>query len=124
MATCTREAFLAASTNYQTPAISQRQRKGIQIRLLIKELAALGGPDYTSDFETLNQAIAELRGINSEQQAAALTQVYAENAAEAGAEVGTVNELLDESKCYICTQDDIDLFLLYLTCQLGVHAAQ
>lgn len=96
----------------------------MQMRLLVLELAALGGPDYTDDLEGLSIDVASLRPLLGDQIQSALTGVYAENAAEAGATVGTPEEIREQATCYVCLQDNLDTYLLHLNCLLGVHAAQ
>ena len=123
MPICTNTAFQAAAC-YGYVCINPRQRQAIQMRLLMLQLAALGGADYTNDLASLNEEVATLRQLTPEQQAAALTNIYAQNAVEAGATVPDVNQLLQDSVAYMGLQDNLDLFLLLLTCKLGVHAEQ
>lgn len=122
MATCTKAAFEANCNLF--PCLSLKQQQAILMRLMILELAALGGPDYTDDLASLNESVAAIRGLSTEQQMGALIGIYTENATEAGASVGTTNQLLEQSVAYTGIQDDLNQFLLFLTCQLGVHAAQ
>jgi hypothetical protein len=122
MATCTLDAF-AANTGFSFQRLGEKQNKAIQLLLLIKELAALGGTDYSDDLAQLQTDVAGLRAlIGGNQLQAALTGIYAQNAVAAGAAVSTdVSDLTAEATCLFCLPD-IDLYLLWLTCQLGEHA--
>lgn len=122
MATCTKAAFEASCNMF--PCLNPKQQQAILMRLMILELAALGGPDYTDDFEALNADVAAIRGLMPEQQMGALIGIYRENAIEAGASVGTTNQLLEQSVEYVNAQDQLSQYLLFLTCQLGAHASQ
>lgn len=96
----------------------------MQMRLMILELAALGGPDFTDDLAGLSIEVAQIRPLGEDQIKSALTGVYAENAVAAGATVGTPEEIREQATCYVCLQDNVDAYLLHLTCLLGGHAAQ
>lgn len=122
MPTCNAANYYAAA-GFGYPGINPRQRKAIQIRAMILELQAIGGADYRTNFAPLRDAVAKLRELTPEQIEAATTAVYAANATAAGATVpSTVNGWIADSQCYTCEQDNLDLFILELTCQLGEHA--
>lgn len=123
MPECSAEAFYASSClGWQ--CLDTQTQKAITARAMVLELAALGGTDYTNDLPGLLNDVAKLRQLSPENRNAAMLGIMLQNATEAGASVGDINQLRQESIQYVNSQDQLDNMILWLTCKLGVHATQ
>jgi hypothetical protein len=121
MATCTLEGLISEGSAKFTN-LRAHDRRALMVYMLIQELAALGGTDYTADFSQLLEDVAPFSAMREDQREGALIQIFKENAVEAGATISDdINEVMAAAACINC-KADLDLILLYLTCQLGVHA--
>lgn len=123
MATCTQEGLISEASAKFTN-LTKQQRRALMVYMLIQELAALGGTDYSADFLQLQEDVKPFSAMREDQIEGALIQIFKENAVEAGATIpDDINDLMEAIKCIECARpSDLELILLLLTCQLGVHA--
>lgn len=118
---CIPNTLALASGCFSGACLSEEQRKAFLIYFMAKELAALGGTDYSADPNVLMAAAAAWQALNSDQRLQVLLEIYHQNALTAGATIGTTAEIAAAAKCFECIKDK-DVALLFLTCFLGVHA--
>ncbi|HEU4344039.1 MAG TPA: hypothetical protein VFU31_20990 [Candidatus Binatia bacterium] len=123
MATCTLEGLISEESAKFTN-LTKQQRRALMVYMLIQELAALGGTDYSADFLQLQEDVKPFSAMREDQREGALIQIFKENAVAAGATIpDDINDLMEAIKCIECARpSDLELILLLLTCQLGVHA--
>jgi len=123
--TCTRASLVEGSACLSGQVFSERQQKEIGIWFMVKELAALGGTDYSSALVTtlVSDAVTLARTMNSSQRRTALLTILENNAIAAGATIPiSPNELLGKVAC-LQNYPDLDSIILLLLCKLGVHKA-
>lgn len=118
--------FISAAACFQN--LDASEQKALMVYLKVKELAALGGTDYTAQLGhsgTLNTAAAAYKTMKDWQVNLALLVIEQDNANSAGAEISTnIQTLMDEIKCLNDFPDaTLDRMDLLLTCLLGRHAA-
>ena len=122
-AVCTQAGLISAESAKFTN-LTKQQRRALMVYMLIQELDALGGTDYTNNFLQLQEDVKPFSAMREDQREGALIQIFKENAEEAGATIpADINDLMEAIECIVCTRpSDLELILLFLTCKLGVHA--
>lgn len=118
--------FISESACFQN--LNETQQKALMVYLKAKELAELGGTDYTAQLGhsgTLNTAAAAYNTMADWQVELAHLVIQQDNANSAGAAISTnIQTLMDEIKCLEdFSNSTLDRMDLLLTCQLGRHAA-
>lgn len=95
---------------------------------MAKELAALGGTDYTSTANlgpsgTLNTAAAAFNTMTPQQLALSYLTVFKNNAVAAGATIASdIDDIAAAIKCLDNFDEKVlEQMELLLTCKLGVH---
>lgn len=125
---CTIDHYLTASACFK--AMTPHQQRAAQLYFKVKELAALGGTDYTSELGnggTLVTASACVKNQLSEPNNRKLARMVIDydNANDAGAAISTDIETIETA--IACLRDfdpgTLDAMDLYITCLLGRHAA-
>ncbi len=113
------EAFPCLSPGVLPSHLSQ----AIRIWFMTKELAALGGTDYTAvlDSTLISDAVTFGQTMNLAQRDTALMAIYANNAVAAGASIPTDPSVLaDNVKC-LRNYTELQYVELMLLCKLGTH---
>lgn len=130
MATCTLTGLVDDAACFQ--CLSALRKKAALIYLNVLELAALGGTDYdTADFpsELVDDSNALFR-IEGEQEfwdspmLNARVAIAKSNAVEAGATVPDDVSDWEPKLTLILNSPNPDILLLWMECQLGVHATK
>lgn len=128
--TCTAAVLINDAAVYRLGVLNPKQQKALMILAKVYELAAIGGTDFTADFNLLHVTAAQLEvGITPDERTAARISMAFANAVNAGATAITttysdINSKLLALKKLVCDDDDaLDAIDLYLTCQLGIHKA-
>jgi hypothetical protein len=110
------------------PPLSRIQQKALIIYAKVLELAAVGGTDYSSAISTtlVSDALSTTCGMNDGDLEAALVNINFLNAEAAGATVpASLNAKMNAVRCLIAVDEALlNKLDLFLTCQLGEHAAQ
>jgi hypothetical protein len=95
-------------------------RKAIMMLARIKNLAALGGTDYSANLMQLMQDSATWRKRAEDELRAIATYIALENAIFDGATINlNVNSLASQAKCYragCIGKEDMNGILMYLGC--------
>lgn len=127
---CTPAAFAAGVACFRN--FNTRERTAILIYYMVKELAVIGGPDFSEELGpggTLAQAAACFRTLfDNPYQPPSIYYLYIAqgNALEAGATLATGQAAL--ALAIRCLKNypaaDLNAMLLALTCYLGAHAQQ
>lgn len=92
---------------------------------MVKELAAIGGTDYSNALTTtlISDAVTLARTMNLSERRLAIMTIYKNNAVAAGASIpSNSNTLRDNVKCLV-NYPDLKSVELLLLCKLGVHKA-
>ncbi len=121
--TCTFVSLVEASPCLAGPILSENQQKAIRIWFMAKELAAMGGTNYTTvlDSTLIQDAVALARTMSRSQMRTAIMTIYKQNAIAAGASISSdTSSLLDSVKC-LFNYPNLDQVELLLLCKLGVH---
>lgn len=122
---CDVNGLLKASTCFSDKCMSDYDRKAIMIYARIKNLAAIGGPDYSSNTKQLLIDSAQWRKRAEDQLKAIWTYITLENAINDGATINlNVNSLATQAKCYgpACLgREDQNGILAFLGCALNTQ---
>ena len=117
---------LAESNPCLSPAVlTSNQRKAIRIWFMVKELAALGGTNYSAVLAStlITDAVNFGDTMSLAQRDTALMAIYRNNAVAAGASIPSdPGQLVDAVKCFE-DYPDLNAIELMLLCKLGVHKA-
>lgn len=111
---------------YQHFNLNPKQQLALKAHAMAIELAAIGGTDYTSDFESLIQASDTLNHwINPDQMMAAEIAIHYANATNAGGSPpAAIGDKLEEAKKLICYDEGrLKKAVVYLTGALGYHSS-
>lgn len=124
---CDTDNYVSAGACFAS--MNSHQRQALKVYLKVKELAALGGTDYTAQLGnagTLVTAARFVRGkLNPFQRELARLVIDQDNANSAGAAISTDINVLETA--IACLKDfdrnTLDAMDVYITCLLGRHAA-
>lgn len=117
---CTRASYVEGWACLQT--LNARQRKAFIVYVMSRQLAAIGGTDYTLGPDgTLNDAVACLVDLDKNQVTLANMVVENNNAVAAGADIPSdIQEIAEAIKCLENFEDNVLLRMqLHLRCSLG-----
>jgi hypothetical protein len=125
MPTCTATSLINNAARYKVPVLSPKQQLGLLVFYYAKELARVGGTDYTTNFKTLFSASEAVLGQTSEEDRIAAYLTLANNRALnilTTPTMAMVNADLKSAACLVCSDDEVlKDALLFLTCALGTH---
>jgi len=111
---------------YQHFNLNPKQQLALKIHAMATELAAIGGTDYTADFESLIAASDGLNHwINPDQMKAAEIAIHYANATNAGGSPpSAIGDKLEEAK-KLCVYDvtRLEKACVYLTGAMGYHSS-
>lgn len=128
MPTCNAVTLKSGAACYLFGPLTPFQQKALIIYAKALELAAIGGADYTASLSTtlLSDANSATCGMDEANRIAARVNLALFYAAEAGATVpAALNTKMNAIRCLAeADQHALDEADLWLTCQLGTHAAQ
>lgn len=127
MPTCTAAALINGCFSGQ--AIDAHQWKAILVYLMALELNAIGGTDYTTKLVDpapgglLGDANELANGFTQDNFLNALLSVYFNNATAAGGAPSSDIQVLaaNTSALYKATEDQLNMMILLLQCELGTH---
>lgn len=101
--TCDVNALLKDAACFLEWCMSDQQRLAIEIYLRVKNLAASGGTDYSSDLNKLLQDSKVYQALSANQRKAINLWIDMQNAVDNGASINqNVNALAKAAKCYEC----------------------
>jgi len=120
---CDVNGLMRAAACFQDKCMSDGDRKAIMIYGRIKNLAAVGGTDYSSNLQQLMIDSVKWRKRAEDELKAILTYITLENAIADGASINlNPNSLATAAKCLgvncVGTQDQNGI-LMYLLCALN-----
>lgn len=115
---CAASDFTGLSKCLQQPCMSSQRRSAIRAYAMILELQARGGTDYRTNFQQLLKDVSKFLPMSKIQIDAALTEVYLENAAAAGATVPALNAIV-AAAIKLQNARYLPLLELFLRCRLG-----
>lgn len=123
--TCTRAALVedVPCLNMNTLGNSMKLYKALQVYFMAKELAAIGGTDYTSALSTtlVSDATDLFKTMSPDERLTARLSMATQAATNAGATVSSnIQTLMDEIKC-LKNVPDLEACELLLLCKLGYH---
>lgn len=127
MPICTRDTLIESGACLNGNLLSEHDRKVRQVWFMAKQLAAVGGNDYTADIEGLNtDANTMTCGMSSNDKKTAEIVIEKNNAVAAGAAISSDKDTLaGDVKCLDNYSDTVlENMILTLRCQLGEAAAQ
>lgn len=122
---CTSASLVESNPCLSPAVLTSNQRHAIRIWFMVKELAAIGGTDYSAVLNStlITDAVNFGDTMNLAQRDTALMAIYRNNAVAAGATIPTdPNQLTEQIKCFEDYQD-LNAVELMLLCKLGVHKA-
>ena len=114
---CTPSALVADGATLAP--FSYARQKAILIYVLTKYLNALGGTNYSGNFEQLIIDAANWPTMNPAQRSAALTEILIATANVHGAGISTDKTTLVAAANYLENAPNQDSLLLFLACALG-----
>lgn len=122
---CNVNGLLKAATCFTDKCMSDPDRKAIMMYARIKNLAALGGTDYSANLKQLMIDSATWRARAEDQLKAIAVYIALENAINDGASINlNVNALATAAKCYragCIGREDINGILAFLGCVLNTQ---
>lgn len=124
---CDTDNYIAASACFKT--LNSHDRQALTVYLKVKELAALGGTDYTAQLGndgTLATAARFVRGkLNPFQRELARLVINQDNANSSGAAISSdINVIASQIACLSdFDRNMLDAMDVYITCLLGRHSA-
>lgn len=120
---CEVNGLLKAATCFTDKCMSQPDRDAITIYARIKNLAAIGGTDYSSNLAQLMIDSATWRKRAQDELRAIAVYIALENAINDGASINlNVNSLMTAAKCLrvqCLGKEDMHGILAYLGCQIN-----
>lgn len=127
MPTCTRDTLISGAACLNGNSLSDPQRQARKVWFMAKQLAAVGGTDYTADIDSLNTAANGLTcGMSLDDFKSSEAVIELNNAVAAGASVNTDKDsLANDVKCLEnYSALSLKQMELLLRCALGEAAAQ
>ena len=122
---CDVNGLLQASSCFMDKCMSDGDRKAIMIYARIKNLAALGGTDYSANLAGLMQDSATWRKRAEDELRAIAVYITLENAINDGASINlNVNSLSTAAKCLKVSclgKEDQNGLLAYLGCAINTQ---
>lgn len=118
--------WVEGASDYGAHLCNPKMQKALSIDAMALELAAVGGTDYTADYESLIAASDALsKWMNPDQLKAAEVAIDYANATGAGASVeATLTLKLENAKKLLCYDEQtLDRARLYLKGALGYHSS-
>jgi hypothetical protein len=123
--TCDVNALMTLATCFQDKCMSDGDRKAIMIYARIKNLAAIGGTDYSANLAQLMIDSANWRKRAEDELRAILTYISLENAINDGASINlNVNSLAAAAACYragCLGKEDQNGILAFLGCTINTQ---
>jgi len=120
---CNVNGLLRAATCFQDKCMSEGDRKAIMIYARIKNLAAIGGTDYSSNLKQLMIDSATWRKRAEDELRAIAVYIALENAINDGASINlNVNSLMTAAKCVkgqCLGKENQNGILAYLGCAIN-----
>lgn len=117
VATCSPSAL--ADLGATLAPFSNARKRAILIYVLAKYLNALGGTNYTANFESLVAAAAAWPVLDPAQQFAAGIEILIATANTHGAAISTDETVLVANSTYLENVPDQNNLLMFLTCAVG-----
>lgn len=123
--TCDVNALMTLAKCFQDKCMSDPDRKAIMIYARVKNLAALGGTDYSADLKQLMVDSANWRKRAEDELRAIGVYITLENAINDGASINlNVNSLATAAKCLgakCLGKEDQNGILAYLGCAINTQ---
>ena len=130
--TCSVATLLTNVPCFNAATLNAKQRLAFMIWFAAKELAVIGGTDYTAVINStaagglLAAETAILKTMNDAELETVMLNIYYKNAVSAGASVSSNPSTLAASTSALCngngtTIADMKRMLIELNCQLGRH---
>lgn len=120
---CNVNGLLKAATCFQDKCMSEGDRKAIMIYARIKNLAAIGGTDYSANLQQLMIDSATWRKRAEDELKAIAVYIALENAIQDGATINlNVNSLAAAAKCLgakCLGKEDQNGILAFLGCSIN-----
>jgi hypothetical protein len=119
--TCDINVLLARSKCFQRACLGEIDLNSIEILARVKNLAASGGSDYTTNLNALLQDAKQYQVIPKDQRRQINVVLSIDNAIDDGASMSyDPNVLKSQAKCYECLGIELQLqLLLFLRCSLA-----
>jgi hypothetical protein len=120
--TCTKATLISAGACLSGKLLSEHDRKVLQVWFMAKQLAAIGGTNYTADLETLASDSNSLTcGFQPDDMATSELVIEKNNAVSAGASISSDKDTLaGDVKCLDNYSDfALNQMILNLRCKLG-----
>lgn len=132
MPTCTKASLITNVPQFSGKTLNDKQRLALTVWYKAKELAAIGGTDFTSDLlgtDVASLLYAETQVLltaNDDELKTAMLAIAYNNAVAAGASVSSDPAIFSQNiKCLINAPTPVlQRFLILLECQLGQGEAQ
>jgi hypothetical protein len=123
--TCDVNQLLADAACFEPGCMGKPQREAIEMYLRVKNLAAIGGTDYSVNLNALLTAAKSYQVLACSQREAIKTWITLQNAINDGAVVSSnANDLLAAAACYICLGEETRKNTLeFLTCSINTEKA-
>lgn len=123
MPNCTISDLAEQNPGFGRQGMNPKQQKAALLYMMVLELAAIGGTDYRSTMATtLISDAKSLEKLNPDQRMVAMIQIARNSASLNGATVPATPSLVNEATaCCVQAAPNLDLLILWMTCQLGRH---